>query len=418
MAAFLGDGEHMRFGEMLRHARTAKGLTQAELGAGVHSTHFISLLERGLRQPTPDMVQHFATRLGMDVQTLTWWVEPPGAEDRPSLTAAMFAANSARELQDNALAASEAEHAAIIAYEQRNAPVWWDMSMLRAQSLIALRRPEEAEAVLLQMETSPLMIASAELQSVVQGRLSMIARTTGRLHEAVDLAHRSVASAAELPELSPVRLQAAFILIAALAVKGDLDEAWEVAMGLDITGGAPSVPSLLVARGAWAVGNIAFRRGEVEIGREQHALAARLLVPQADLETWAEFHKASATFKLQAGIVDESVHASLRDAARGLALVGTQLQRLELDLVQARLALLTSDLPRGKELLDVVDAHRTVLDFETAAELEDCLGQYHAANGEPAPAVHHLTEAARLYSDAGAEEKARELRELIRSLTD
>jgi transcriptional regulator with XRE-family HTH domain len=407
----------MRFGEMLRRARTAKGLTQAELGAGVYSTPFISLLERGLRQPTPDMVQHFASRLGMDVQTLNWWVEPPDAEDQPALAGAMFAANHARDLHDNALVASEAEYAANIAYGQRNAPAWWDMSMLQAQSLIALRRMEEAESVLLQMETSSLMIASAELRSIVQGRLSMIARTTGRLPEAVDLAHQSIASAAELPELAPARLQAAFILIAALAVRGDLDEAWEVATALDLTEGAPTVPSLQVARGAWAIGNVAFRRGEVEIGQEQHALAAKLLLPQADLETWAEFHKASARFKLQAGIVDDSVRESLLNAERGLTLVGTQLQRLELSLAQARYALLTSDPRRGKELLDDVDGHRAVLDLEAVAELEECLGQYHAASNAPRQAARHLAEAARLHSEVGAEEKARELQEQAGALT-
>ncbi|WP_181035004.1 helix-turn-helix domain-containing protein [Arthrobacter sp. B0490] len=406
----------MRFGDMLRQARSAKGLTQAELGAGVYSDHFISLLERGLRQPTPDMVQHFATQLGMAVQTLNWWVERPSAEDQPALTTAMFAANYARDMHDDALAASEAEYAADIAFEQRNGPAWWDMSMLHAQSLIALRRLDEAEAVLLQMEKPSLMVASAELRSVVQGRLSTIARASGRLLDALELARRSAESAAELPEQSPARLQAAFILIAALSVKGDLDEAWDVATGLDVVEGAPFVPSLLIARGAWAIGNVAFRRGEVEVGQEQHALAARLLLPQSDLVTWAEFHRASASLKMQAGIVDESVRESLGKAELGLRLVGSPSHRSELTLVQARFALLSEDLGEAKELLDAVDGQRTLLDFESITELEDCLGQYHAAAGAPSLAARHLAEAARLYSDAGAEEKARELTEQIRAL--
>ncbi|MUK01367.1 helix-turn-helix domain-containing protein [Vibrio cholerae] len=136
----------MRFGDMLRQARSAKGMTQSQLGGGVYSTHYISLLERGQRQPTPDMVQHFATQLGMDAQNLSWWVEPPAADDPPALTTAIFAANNARDLQDDALAASEAEYAASIALEQRNAPAWWEMSMLQAQSLIAVRRLADAEA--------------------------------------------------------------------------------------------------------------------------------------------------------------------------------------------------------------------------------------------------------------------------------
>jgi transcriptional regulator with XRE-family HTH domain len=407
----------MQFGDMLRQARSAKGLTQEELGAGVYSTHYISLLERGQRQPTPEMVQHFAMRLGMDAQTLNWWVEPPTADDHPALASAMSAANYARDLQDDSLAASEAEYAASIAFEQRNAAVWWDMSMLQAQSLIALRRLEEAETVLLRMEDSSLLIATPELRSAVQGRLSIIARSTGRLLEAIDLARRSVESATELSEQSPARLQAAFILIAALSVKGDLDEAWNVATELDISECIPSVPSLLIGRGAWAVGNVAFRRGDVEVGRQQHALAARLLLPQADLEAWSEFHRASAALKLQAGIADESVRESLSKADQGLRIVGTRLQNLELSIAKAHFAVLTAELDVAKELLAGLDDQRETLDFELLTHLEECLGQYFVAMENHEKAAHHLSEAGRLYSEAGADEKARELMDQVRALS-
>jgi transcriptional regulator with XRE-family HTH domain len=406
----------MRFGDILRQARSAKGLTQAELGAGVYSTRYISLLECGQRQPTTDMLQHFATRLGMDVQTLSWWVEPPSADDQSALTSAMFAAHHSRDLRDDTLAASEAEYAASIASEQRNGPSWWDMSMLQAQSLINLRRLEEAETVLLRVQSSSLLVQTPELRAVVQMRLSLIARGTGRLLEAVDLAHSAVELAAELPDNSPARLQAAFILIAALAVKGDLDEAWNIAMSLDLTENVPAVPSRIIAHGAWAIGNVAFRRGEVAVGYEQHALAAKLLLPQADLEMWTNFHKSSATLKVEAGIVDESVRESIRNAEVGLELVGTKGQQLELLLAKARFALLTPDLAAAAELLGEVNGQRENLDFESGIELESCLGHYYVALKSRKQATHHLSEAARLYTEAGADEKAHELLDQVRAL--
>lgn len=417
MAAFLRGMDIMRFGDMLREARTTAGLTQAELGDGVYSTHFVSLLERGLRQPTPDMVQHFAVRLGMDAATLNWWVEQPAADDQPGLTTAMFAANYARDMHDNALAACEAEHAAGIAYEQRNAPVWWDMSMLQAQSLISLRRLDEAETVLLTMDRSSLMAATPELRSIVQGRLSTIARSSGRLAEAVDLAHRSVEFAAGLPNHAPARLQAAFILIAALSVKGELDEAWDVATSLDITDGTSPAPSLLIARGAWAIGNVAFRRGDPEVGEKYYALAGDLLLPQADLQTWTEFHGASASYRLLAGFVDDSVRASIANAELGLQIVGTEVQRLELALAQAKLAVLTVDLDTAERLLKGLIDQRHLLHFEAETELEECLGLYYAARESPKQAAHHLSTAARLHSEAGADEKARELMDQVRGLS-
>lgn len=405
----------MRFGDMLREARNAAGLTEAELGDGVYSTHFVTLLERGLRQPTPEMVQHLAARLGMDARTLGWWVEQPAIDDQPGLTTAMFAANYARDMHDHALAACEAEHAANIAHEQRNAPAWWDMSMLQAQSLIGLRRLDEAENVLLSMDRSSLMAATPELQSVVQGRLSTIARNTGRLAEAVELARRSMELAAELPDHAPSRLQAAFILIAALSVKGELEEAWEVATSLDIVDGASPAPSLLIARGAWAIGNIAFRRGDVEVGEKYYALAGELLLPQADVQTWTEFHCASAGYKLVLGFVDDSVRASLANAELGLQIVGTETQRLELALAQARFALLTGSLDMAEQLLKRLIDQRDLLDFESETGLEESLGLYYAARRAPRQAAHHLTAAARLHSEAGADEKARELLDQIRA---
>ncbi|KQO01696.1 hypothetical protein ASF21_08815 [Arthrobacter sp. Leaf234] len=407
----------MRFGEMLRQARGAKGLTQAELGAEVYSPSFISLLEQGQRQPTPDMVRHFAAQLGMDVQTLGWWVESPAADDQPALATAMFAANYARDLQDDSLAASEAEHAAVIAHEQQNAPAWWDMSMLQAQSLISRRRLEEAEAVLRRMHTSSLLAPTPEMSSIVLGRLSIIARSLGRLDEAVALAQEAVQIVEHLADHdASVRFQATFILIAALSVKGDLDDAWDVATGLDLTPDSVTVPSLLIARGAWAVGNIAFRRGNIEKGREYHALAARLLLPQADLAAWAQFHRSSATLHLQAGLADASVRRSLDFAELGFTVIGTEAQRLELALALARYALLVGDLDTAGRFLGTVSGQRELLDFETLTDLEECLGMYYAALGSSRQAVHHFGEAARLHGEAGADEKARELTDQIRAL--
>lgn len=290
--------------------------------------------------------------------------------------------------------------------------------MLQAQSLIGLRRLEEAENVLLAMDRSSLMAATPELQSIVQGRLSIVARSSGRLAEAVDLARRSVEFAAELPDLAPTRLQAATILIAALSVKGELDEAWDVATSLDITDGASPAPSLLISQGAWAIGNIAFRRGDTEVGEMYYALANKLLLPQADLQAWAEFHRGSADFKLHAGLVDDSVRVSLDNAALGIQLVGTEIHRVELALAQARLALLTDDLDVAEELLKGLIDKRDLLDYVSETDLEECLGLYYAARESPKQATHHLTAAARLHSEAGADEKARELMDQVRALSD
>lgn len=64
------------FAQVLREARKQKGLTQEELGdlAGLHDT-YISLLERGQRQPSLETTFALADALGLKASTLVTRVE-------------------------------------------------------------------------------------------------------------------------------------------------------------------------------------------------------------------------------------------------------------------------------------------------------------------------------------------------------
>ena len=61
----------MEFGVRLRELREKVGLTQAELAEGIAASSYISLLEAGKRQPQPEMIAKFASRLGVDFETLS-----------------------------------------------------------------------------------------------------------------------------------------------------------------------------------------------------------------------------------------------------------------------------------------------------------------------------------------------------------
>ena len=60
----------MDFGTRLRDLREAAGLTQAELADGISAASYISLLEAGKRKPKPELVDQFASRLGVAVADL------------------------------------------------------------------------------------------------------------------------------------------------------------------------------------------------------------------------------------------------------------------------------------------------------------------------------------------------------------
>lgn len=96
-------------GALLRQARTSAGLTQAQLAAGITSVGYISLLESGQRAASREVLEAFASRLGVDVGDLG--VVADAAHAAYCLNAAMVAIaqgafESARELLRECLAAA------------------------------------------------------------------------------------------------------------------------------------------------------------------------------------------------------------------------------------------------------------------------------------------------------------------------
>lgn len=68
--------EGVAFGKVLRNERSKRGVTQEQLGelSGLHPK-YISLMERGLRQPTLASILQLATALEIEASTLIEQVE-------------------------------------------------------------------------------------------------------------------------------------------------------------------------------------------------------------------------------------------------------------------------------------------------------------------------------------------------------
>lgn len=398
----------MTFGEKLREARIAKGLTQNELGGNKYSTSYVSLLERAQRQPTLAMTRHFAGILGIDAELVASWIDQPQG-DSGGLSAAVLHANSAWNLKDQALAASEAEYAASLAKEQSNTVVWWTMTAVQADAYLALGRFDEAVATLDELLEHPTTLTQPELQATVLARLSAIKRATGELENAIVLARSATSVAASLPQHSATRLECGYVLVAALAVRGNLDEAWRHASELAQMDTFPEVPSLSIGRAAWVVGNVAFRRGDPETGLAQHLLAAEHITPQADLGMWAQFNRASASRRLAAGIADDGVEQCIANAELGLRIAGSPEADRELALAKAQLHCMRGDFAAAKPLLLEVQEQAQGLEFETAGLLQHLLGRYYASVDDVDATKKHFMLAAKHYSDAGASDIASQI---------
>ena len=68
-----------RFGAVIRKRRTSLGVSQEEFAdqAGLHRT-YISLVERGLRNPSLTVIERLAVALGTKASTLIQEVEDSG----------------------------------------------------------------------------------------------------------------------------------------------------------------------------------------------------------------------------------------------------------------------------------------------------------------------------------------------------
>src|SRR3954470_16910287 len=96
----------MELGERLRSLRVAAGLTQSELAEGRFSKEYLSQIERGKTQPTPDTLEWLAERLGVDPAYLGSGVS---AEERGIVEAALARAEALLEQPDYVAAAREFE---------------------------------------------------------------------------------------------------------------------------------------------------------------------------------------------------------------------------------------------------------------------------------------------------------------------
>ncbi len=57
-------------GSRLRRLRVARGLTQKELAAPAYTHAYVSTIESGRRNPSRGALEHFAAKLGVDVDEL------------------------------------------------------------------------------------------------------------------------------------------------------------------------------------------------------------------------------------------------------------------------------------------------------------------------------------------------------------
>lgn len=402
-----------RFGDKLRRARTDAHLTQAQLGEGKYSTSYISLLETGAREPNPEIIAELSARLGIDRDVMEAWNTPVSPDDAEFVLLEHRARQSftAHDFMD---AAETATQAAEIARHRKNSGAWWNMAFLRAEALRELGRVDEFLKVSQEILAHPLTEESSSLVVRAETLVSTAFLAVGRLHVAVEHALRAVnSSKPDLPETSLIALSAQFALVAALTESGQLDDAWRACAALEAAVEA-DVPTQTAGNAHWVIGNVAFRRQDIDEGLAHHERAAGLLRPGSDIELWTRFNKASASARLTAGVLEPATLACIERAELSQSVIGVQgTEGLELMLIRARWEYLNGEAARALELIEPLRDEAEALPLPLRGELEFLLARCLQAGGRRDESLQHLERALEHFTASGANDRAALARELV-----
>lgn len=334
----------VEFGQLLRESRRRQKMSQVELGGGRYSGSYISHLESGRRNPTPEVVAFLARRLG--VSPLEWGIREhhdktatlrAEIDGYPGAVEDLLVAERAWYERDWSSAESHAQRAAASAEAAGDAIRLWEARYVVAQAQFANARFGEAARIA--QEIAEYEVARrypvARAQSL---SLASIANRAGsRVGWAIAFGARAVEAAEGLPPI--ILAEALMALVSALSEAGHgSDEISPSLRRLD-----ELMPELTAnhSRGmvAWTIGTAAYNSGDTVEGEARYEQARGLLSPQRDLRLWLRLHRSHANCRLDGGTT-EGVAELLRISSTGLEIIGNAFDVVDLRQARARLALL------------------------------------------------------------------------------
>ena len=237
----------------------------------------------------------------------------------PSYAAAELQAREHRSNHEFREAAIAAQAAAEIARTEGDGASWWNMTLFRAESLLAagtLRPARRLPGPCLQNPETRML----QLQAQVHILLAKAHQGLGLLEQAADEARAAVDLLNGEDDVE-IAVKARQALIAALADSGRLDEAWaESLIMADVISG--EVDDQLVGKAYWVIGNVAFLCSKVAEGLHYHELAAATFSPARNLTVWAKFNKASAAMRLAADVADADTLRCIERAELATDVIG------------------------------------------------------------------------------------------------
>lgn len=385
----------LTFGQLLKHMRLARGLSQSELAAPLLSKAFVSLLERDAVGPSLSTLEHFAARLDCSLDSLVTALDSSGstrillAIDRraqSALAQQRYAAASGA-FADLRRLASTAGHK----HAERSAVLGL------GEALLGLRRLPEAEPLLHQALDAA---GDAFTRCRALRSLGYVAHIRGQLLEAVHYYRAALALIPALPKPAPTLHGELLAYLSTMLFRlGRFDES--------VAAAAESVPLFeasapgRVAEARMNLGFVHYSLGEYEKAGIEYGVALKIAEQFEDLQTIFRVRKNWAMVLVEAG--------QPRAALEHLALSVTMARRLSdehgecfalTELARCHLAL--GALAEARAAAEeAVGRSRASDRKDEVARASIVLGVVSFAEGRPQKALRYLTAAYQHCTRAG-----------------
>lgn len=289
----------MTFGERLKAARKAAGMSQTELAAGRYSLSYVSHLESGRRAPTPELASYFERRLGLEQGTLSAGEVPLSRHRVTAADTTALYLNAQSEWREGAAgrALEQAQEALKQAESLGHNELRWMALELLINVELDLGHYDDAADHATELVTRAERLRSSSLIVRAQLIASKTARRAGRKGRAVEYAKNAVLATSDLPEGNRLR-----VLALSDALAANPNDTTHVEELTRCVNSMDNGHTLGIA--AWTLGNIALSQGHVEEGLALHNRSQQTLSPSTDFRNWERFPRASAYARLNAGVTE------------------------------------------------------------------------------------------------------------------